>query len=557
MSRAHSYVSALAALLFLAHVPAAQAQTDRRAAVRAAANAITGADIHRDAMIIGSDANRGRATPSVGFDSAAAHVERALRQIGVRPLGDDGTYRQYYTVTRITLDTARVAGVVTSAAASTPQVAGVSRLAYGADMLLSGALFIGDRDGGIVYLGDLFTASNATAPAAAFAGQDVRGKWLLVHSPRQAQGTRVNASLVMAVHARLRGAHGFIMIPGNAAVNGWAQARARPLTYRDLNPANGVAYSQQPLPQVTLSREAFARLLQGASVTPDALLTADSTRSLPAAFALPATTRFRLSTAGTEESVRPFNVVGIIDGAHPQLREEYIAVTSHLDGAVGRGANTQGDSIFNAADDNASGSAGNIALARALMRAPRTQRSIVLIWDSGEEVGLWGTRHIAYSPIIPKVVALVNIDMIGRTRTPGTSVLGEDELTGPDTVHFHGPRVLSSKLDSLASVVTRDFVPITFDRRFDVPDNQFFYPRSDASPYLERGIPYAQFQTGLHVDYHRQTDEPAKLDPRKMEIVMRAAFVLTWLMADDPVRPRIDRPLPPHVPVIPVTGRVP
>jgi hypothetical protein len=550
MSRARPFVSALAAALLLLGVVAdTHAQADRRAAVRTAANAISGAEIYRDAMIIGSDANLGRATPSAGFDSAAAHVERALREIGVRPLGDNGTYRQYYSVTRITLDTARVAGDITHAGSVPAAGHAHDRVAYGDDMVLAGGLFIGEREGGVVYLGDLFTADNATSPARAFAGQDVRGKWLLVHAPRAAQGARVNASLVMAVHAKLRGAHGFLMIPNTAAVNGWAQARTRALTYRDLNPANGVAYSQQPLPQVTLSRAAFARLLQSASVTADALLAADSTRVLPAAFTLP--TRFRLSTAGTEESVRPFNVVGIIEGAHPQLREEYIAVTSHLDGAVGRGANTQGDSIFNAADDNASGSAGNIALARALMRAPRTQRSIVLIWDSGEEVGLWGTRHLAYSAIAPKIVALVNIDMIGRTRTPGTSVLGEDELTGPDTVHFHGPRVLSSKLDELATVVTRDFVPITFDRRFDVPDNQFFYPRSDASPYLERGIPYAQFQTGLHVDYHRQTDEAARLDPRKLEIVTRAAFVLTWLTADDPVRPRIDRTLPPHVPVIP------
>src|SRR5688572_6122904 len=169
MPRPKSYVYGLAAaLLLLTHSTDARAQTDRRAAVRAAANAITGAEIHRDAMIIGSDANLGRATPSVGFDSAAAHVERALRQMGVRPFGDNGTYRQYYTVTRITLDSARTSGIVTTAAADAPQVSGVSRLAYGHDMVLSGALFLGEREGGVVYLGDLFTASNATSPAAAF-----------------------------------------------------------------------------------------------------------------------------------------------------------------------------------------------------------------------------------------------------------------------------------------------------------------------------------------------------------------------------------------------------
>jgi Zn-dependent M28 family amino/carboxypeptidase len=136
------------------------------------------------------------------------------------------------------------------------------------------------------------------------------------------------------------------------------------------------------------------------------------------------------------------------------------------------------------------------------------------------------------------------------TREPGSTALGEGGLSGPDTVVVAGPRVLSSHLDSIAGRVSRDFNYITFDHRFDRAEESFFYPRTNNAPYLERGIPVVGFFTGLHGDYHRQTDEPENLDPRKMEAVTRAAFATLWLLADDPIRPRLDRPWPANVPLI-------
>src|SRR5262249_54834175 len=158
-----------------------------------------------------------------------------------------------------------------------------------------------------------------------------------------------------------------------------------------------------------------------------------------------------------------------------------------------------GDSIYNAADDNGSGSAGNMSIARALMKAPRAKRSILLVWDSGEETGLWGSRFLAYSQIARQhVVAHFTVDMIARTKAPGTNIQGQNELSGPGVVYVSGPGVLSTELDSVLARTQRDYGYITYDRRYEDPNHEFFYPRTDAAPYIENGIPYAEFFTGLH-----------------------------------------------------------
>jgi hypothetical protein len=450
----------------------------------------------------------------------------------------------------VTLNTAATSAAALAWHADTSAVPASVSLEYGTHFLLSGALLPGRREGGIIYLGDFFR----TTAADPYAGFDVHGKWLLVHAPRTDLRTREDLAraaedVARGVDARRRGALGFLFVPTALRTANWEEARMRTPTYRDLDPAHGAAYSQFPLPQVTLTREAVQRLVPP-TLSVDTLFAAESTQAYGPAVDLGARHTFRLDTRGTEQSVRPYNVVGIIEGSDPQLREEYITVSSHLDGAVGRGANTAGDSIFNAADDNASGSAGNIALARALMSGPRPLRSIILIWDSGEEVGLWGSRFMAHSAIVPGIIAHFNIDMIGRTRQPGSTLLGEDGLSGPDTVFVVGPHVLSTHMDSIAVSVSRDANYITFDHRFDRAEDSFFYPRTNSAPYLERGIPYIDFFTGLHGDYHRQTDEAQKLDPKKMEAVMRAVFATLWLLADDPIRPRLDKPWPAHVPLI-------
>src|SRR5690606_34963349 len=203
------------------------------------------------------------------------------------------------------------------------------------------------------------------------------------------------------------------------------------------------------------------------------------------------------------------------------------------DGAVGDQV-VDGDGIYNAADDNATGSAANLAIAEQLMRAPRPKRSIIFIWDSGEERGLWGTRHFVHSSPVPleNIVAHINIDMIGANRAPGFADSASAGVTGPNEVYLIGPGVLSERADSLLERVNRSYLGMRFNREFDRPDHEFFYPRTDAGPFLERGVLTIGFFTGLHDRYHLPADEARYLDPAKMETVARTIFAALWALAD-------------------------
>ena len=111
-----------------------------------------------------------------------------------------------------------------------------------------------------------------------------------------------------------------------------------------------------------------------------------------------------------------------------------------------------------------------------------------------------------------------------------------------------GPGVLSTALDSLVNRANRAYLNLNLNRRYDVATSQFFYPRTDAGPFLERGVLTLGYFTGLHGDYHGVGDGPDQLDPLKMEQVARTVFVTTWLLADAAVRPAIDKAIPLTVP---------
>ncbi|MES1259689.1 MAG: hypothetical protein ABUL71_03775, partial [Gemmatimonadota bacterium] len=338
----------------LAAISPVSAQSPAVARVRATAATITAAELMRDLSYLASDAMMGRGTPSPGLDSAAAYVVRTLKQLGVKPMGDSGTYLQHYTITRAQLDTVQTAGTI-----------GSDRLAIGNDFIVSSFLSAGPRAGSVVYVGNGIRAVKRGLDP--YAGLDVRNKWILVHSSGiPARSATVDSFGVVGLdyttvldEARSRGALGLLLIPTAAQLSGWSAARGRVASARgELDPPVGRAYATYPLPQLLLSPATVARFFDPATAT--AVATADSTHRFPRAVDLGPAKRFMVNFAATTSQVRPYNVVGLVEGSDPRLRDEWITVSTHLDGAVGRGKTATGDSIFNAADDNGSGSAGNL-----------------------------------------------------------------------------------------------------------------------------------------------------------------------------------------------------
>ena len=519
-------------LCALTSVSAQQSPDQRLTQTKAAVERIRADDILRDVSYLASDANMGRRTPfpgqgSPGYDSAATYVAKFLRDMGVKPMGDSGTFFQHYTVTRTTLDTTKVAGAI-----------GKDRLAWGEDFLINSFLLPGVREANVIYVGNGIRLLKQNVDP--YAGFDIKGKWLLV-SGSPVQGARnvptnsragkvgVDYTTITEV-ARFGGALGIITVVNDSVRAQWAR---RVITGQDLNPSLGVAYAQYQVPRISISTGALSKLLAGSSLSPETVLSADTTITR-VSVDLGANKKLRIDFAGTTIEARPYNVVGMLEGSDPVLKNEWISLAAHLDGAVPANASVPGNNLpdqYNAADDNASGSAGNMAMVRALLAAPRAKRSILLIWDSGEEVGLWGTRTIAYGPWSEKIVLHVSNDMIGRSRPNNSPPI--QTLSSTDSIYVTGPKLLSTRIEAALQRASTEFPFIALDRRYEDVSASYYYPRTDAGPYLERGIPIMQFFNGEHADYHRPTDDVAKLDIQKITNVSKLSFGALWLAADD------------------------
>jgi len=514
--------------------------------LRAAANRIKTTTLEADVNYLASDALRGRAAPSPGLDSATAFIIRRLSQLGLQPLGDHGTYLQHYRVRSFTTDTT----------ASFIEIGG-QRFSFGTDFLIQQSQDTGTVSAPVVYVGAGVRASKLGIDP--YAGLDVKGKWLLAHGPAALPKNHTIESLgVIGVdwssavqEGMRRGARGVLYIPTARSRQRWNLLRGNPslLSSAELDPPVASAAAQPTIPQAILSPRLVDLLLEGEPISGSNVLARGDTAEYYPSFALHPTKHVALTTSGELKTLWLSNILAQIPGSDPNVKEEAVTIAAHLDGAVGHVA-VAGDSIYNAADDNASGSAALLSLADALMHAPRPKRSIILIWDTGEEVGLWGSRYLASNPPVPlkNIVAHFNVDMIGRTKLPGSTNVVEEELSGPDEVYITGPRVLSAAMDSLLHRANRAYLKLQLNHRYDVVNHEFFYPRSDATPFLERGVPIIEFFTGLHADYHMPSDEAQKLDIGKMEKITRTVLITAWLLANEPVRLTMDKGFPATVP---------
>jgi hypothetical protein len=511
--------------------------------VRAAAEAITPAQLAWDVARLASDEWGGRNTPSPGFDAAATYITDRLARAGVEPMGDSGGYRQHYDLIESRVDTV----------AARIEVGGTA-FRFGDDFLMRTFAIPLDGTLPVVYVGHGWVIpSRGIDP---YAGVDVRGKLVLAHGPRVlpagvtvAQIGRVTVDgRSPIVEAERLGAAGVLFITEARELIRWDSARAANTVRREIDPPVPSAYAAPAVTSLLLSPAVTEAILNGERVAGRDALAAEQAGAFPAPFELKKRVTVRVPQA-SRTLHRPYNVVAAVRGADPKLREEFVTVEAHLDGAVGS-REVDGDGRYNSADDNASGSAAMLAIAEQLAKAPRPKRSIIFIWDSGEEQGLWGTRRFVHQPPVPlaQIVAHVNIDMIGASRRPDAADERSSGVTEPGEVFLIGPGVLSAGASALLEEVNAGYLKLRFNRAHDRPESEFFYPRTDAGPFLERGILTIGFTTGIHNRYHRPADEAQFLDPAQIHGIARTALASLWMLADAAERPRIDRPIPATVP---------
>lgn len=232
------------------------------------------------------------------------------------------------------------------------------------------------------------------------------------------------------------------------------------------------------------------------------------------------------------QRVTGINVVGILRGSDPALANEAVLVDAHYD-HLGIGRPVNGDSVFNGADDDASGVVTVLEVARALARGPAPKRTVVFLLATGEEVGLLGTRWYIDHPVVPleRTVANLEVEMIGR---PDSLAGGEGKgwLTGYDR-------------STMGQMLRDAGIPLVADPR---PQENFF-ERSDNIAFAWRGIPAHTLSSfNLHGDYHTVDDEADRVDYAHMTQVIDAAIRAVRMLADGPAPQWVPggRPVPPQ-----------
>jgi peptidase M28-like protein len=489
-------------------------------------------DLQKWLSYLASDELEGRATFSEGLGLAAAYLAEQLRSWGVKPGGDNGSYFQ-----RV-----RVLGVK-SANRSTlaVEVNGQTRVFKDGE----GVTFSKNVGGKRSFTVDQveFLGYGLDAPLANhndYAGKDVKGKavvYLGANGPkglgqqfRRSLGGRARYATdqKQAVASVGVSGGGFGGRPGGAGA-GAAAAGGR----GGIEPADFTTVQRldHPLPPNVTARDDFFEFLFSNGEVKYAELKEKAAKQEP----LPSFTlkgvKLTFNLDADYQVVRSQftrNVIGVIEGSDPKLKDTYVAFSAHYDhvgyaegevmqgarqGAVGRvKEGAVEDRIWNGADDDGSGTTTLLGVAKAFTSGPKPKRSLMFLWFAGEERGLWGSRFHADYPTAPidKIVADLNMDMVGRNR--------DDKPEEANTVYLVGSDRISTELHNI-TVEANDKLskPLKLDFEMNDPtDLEQVYYRSDHYSYAAKGIPIVFFTTGLHPDYHHNTDSVEKINFEKM-----------------------------------------
>lgn len=506
---------------------------------------IAAAQLRDYLTFIASDEMEGRDTPSRGLDTTAKFLAMNLSRWGFKPAGDNGTYFQRIDLRRYRADT------------------GQTKFEYNGRALTAGTDFLpaggsGSVSGSLVFAGTGWFIKSKQIDS--YKDIDPTGKIaVVVGNPNQSPRGISRAELGKAGedfmnpsdYARKKGAVGLIYLPDFQYLANWQNIRQRLVERGSTVVAKFQTESAQPLPSIVISPEIANALFAGERQTASGVFNASYGTGQPTPFVMNDQKKVTLSLASNIETVPTQNVVAVWEGSDPLLKMEYVALGAHYD-HVGSGCPRVGnDTICNGADDDGSGTSALLGMAEALAKSPtRPKRSVLFVWHCGEEKGLWGSRYFVEYPTVPldKIVAQINIDMIGRSKKEGDTNPRNSELTGPDSVYLIGSTMMSTELGELVNTVNKSYLNLTFDTRYDDPKdpNRFFY-RSDHFNYARKGIPIIFFFDGVHEDYHRAGDTADKIDYQKMEKITRTIYMTTWEIANRAARLKVDKPLPSQI----------
>ena len=470
-----------------------------------ALNVITEADLKRDLYALAGDEFRGREGGTLDELRASGWLADRMREAGLEPAGEDGTFFQWIAMRRLRQsDEARIT-IGNTAVRLFEDAATIAPTDLSVDAPLVFVEAGASVDPSAVRgkaVATALVASAANLPpvpagararpfSGAFAVRQAAAKFLEMGAVAVivASDSAADANFARAFDGMVRGRYG---VDTAGATAYWPDARG------------GARRPQSP--PVIWVRSHLASLLRAPGQQLKAQLT-------------------------TENFLYPsVNVVGRVRGTDARLRDEYLLYSTHQDHDGVRTA-IDGDSIWNGADDNGTGSVANLAIARAFVRQP-ARRSVLFVWHGSEERGLIGSRYHVMHPMVPKnqIVAVLNGEMIGRNDPDTMTILGSEP-----------PHRNSTVLVEMARRANNQVSQFKLDTLWDKPTHpQGWYFRSDHLPYARAGIPAIAFTSNLHEDYHTPLDDPTRIDYTKLTRVTKWMYATGWLVANADQRPPVD-----------------
>ena len=481
----------------------------------AAFSVIKEADLKHDLYAMAGLDMRGREAGTLDELRASMWVADQLRNIGVKPAGTDGSYFQWWNMKRT-----RVSTVSSSAKI------GGRALALWTD-IIPNANTLSESSGLTVWGGD---GSDSTL--------DVRGKVVIAMMQKPAnavnlQGTnsfeyRYAAAALTATANRFqrRGAAAIVVIADSIGEIGFAGVGS--MRVRGAYAVEGgVPRFVAPAGAAT-GRGGRGGAAGGAPQQPNApvFLVHQSMMGPLKAGGEQAEFKIRVENFDAPS----VNIVGVVRGTDPKLRDEYVMYSSHQDHDGVRYA-VNGDSTWSGADDNGSVSVALMAIARAMVKQP-PKRSVLFVYHGAEERGLLGSSYHAAHPVAPitSIVAVLNGDMIGRNNPDSASLMG-----------IQPPHRNSSELVQMALAANDLTGKFKLDSLWDRPTHpEGWYFRSDHVPYARVGVPAIEYSTNLHADYHTPRDKPDAINYPKLTRMTQWMYMTGWLVANNPKRPAVD-----------------
>ncbi|MGI9056060.1 MAG: M28 family peptidase [Pyrinomonadaceae bacterium] len=505
------------------------------------AEAITAEQLRQYLYFVASDEMEGRDTPSRGLDLTAKFIALMLERWKFKPAGDNGTFFQNIALKSESID-----------AVNTILKVGDQMYQLNDDFFRLGGS--GTANAPMVFGGNGWMIKSKNIDT--LAGVDAKGKIVVLYGegfPSQNRLTPLPQGVNQAdlsgtkgtdwadpiTNAAQKGAVGVILVASPQIQGAWGQFKnllSRGTTYPEKLREENAGSLAVSIPVMLASTKIGDAIFAGES--------ADKTSAT--AFVINKTAM--MNTTNRVEMKNTQNVVAVWEGSDPVLKNEYVAIGAHYD-HVGVNPNARGaDKIWNGADDDGSGTVAVLSIAETLAKSKiRPKRSVLFVWHAGEEKGLWGSEYFNKFPTvdIKKVVAQLNLDMIGRSRKEGDTDQRNAELSGENGVYVIGAEMMSSTLGAITKGTNDAYLKLGYDYKYDDPKdpNRFFF-RSDHFNYAVNGIPIVFWFDGVHEDYHQPGDEPQKIDYQKMEKVTRTIFLTLWEITDLKQRPAVDKQLP-------------